>query len=505
MPIPADILAVERPKNTVVYAYGKNKDRYGVKQRIGCKYKNGKNYPVNGPTVGHIINGEYVPIENNSPQPISMADISIKEWGGVQLCLDLIDDLRKELLQLYNQKDTNKILAIAILRVLHPGITNCELKEKYDESFLSEFLPDTALSRNTVSTFLNNLGKTYDRIISFMRLRAGKVGIDHHLLVDGTLKTNDSTQNTLSEFSRKARLKGRSDLSVLYAFDLEKMEPVCSQCFPGNMLDLTAYEDFVRTNGIKNGILVGDKGFPMKSIEAVLNETPELHYFNPLLRSSSLAKEYEMYDFDGVMEGQNGFLGRPEPIQYKKQKLMHKKKWLYSFRDPDRAAVEENDWLDKHRGEKYDGAKYAQKKELFGTVVFESDVDLSVEDAWKTYSYRWQIEIVMRYYKDALGFDVTCVQDDYSVLGSEFIDFISTVITFHLINLFDEKHLFENLTYKKIMRILERAKKIRVNGEWVLTKMNPSQIELLQKLELLPAPEVVKKKRGRPPKKPTIV
>ena len=46
MAIPEEIRSVPRPKNTVVYAYGKNKDRYGVKARVGCKYKNGKNYPV---------------------------------------------------------------------------------------------------------------------------------------------------------------------------------------------------------------------------------------------------------------------------------------------------------------------------------------------------------------------------------------------------------------------------------------------------------------------------
>jgi hypothetical protein len=32
---------------------------------------------------------------------------------------------------------------------------------------------------------------------------------------------------------------------VLYAFDLEAEEPVCSKCFPGNMLDVTAYSEFI--------------------------------------------------------------------------------------------------------------------------------------------------------------------------------------------------------------------------------------------------------------------
>ena len=39
-------------------------------------------------------------------------------------------------------------------------------------------------------------------------------------------------------FSRKARLKGSRDISIIYAFDLEQMELICSKCFLGNRLDV---------------------------------------------------------------------------------------------------------------------------------------------------------------------------------------------------------------------------------------------------------------------------
>ncbi len=45
----------------------------------------------------------------------------------------------------------------------------------------------------------------------------------------------------------------------------------------------------------------------------------------------------------------------------------------------------------------------------------------------------------MRYYKTALGFEITRVHDDYSIIDSELIDFVLTVITFKLLNLFDKK------------------------------------------------------------------
>ena len=86
MPIPQHILDVDRPKNTIVIAYGKNKDRYAVRERVGCKYDNGRRIPVNGGTVGHIIDGTYVPVAV-SPlfETVSMSPVDLKDWANVIL------------------------------------------------------------------------------------------------------------------------------------------------------------------------------------------------------------------------------------------------------------------------------------------------------------------------------------------------------------------------------------------------------------------------------------
>ncbi len=47
----------------------------------------------------------------------------------------------------------------------------------------------------------------------------------------------------------------------------------------------------------------------------------------------------------------------------------------------------------------------------------------------------------MRYYKTAYGFDETRMHDDYSVIGSEFCDFMSAILTFHIIKAFDKSKL----------------------------------------------------------------
>ncbi len=493
MPIPREILDVPRPVNTVVAVYGKNKDRYAVKQRVGCKRVDGRNLPVTGPTIGHIIDGEYVPIPSASS--VAAAGFDLLDWAVIEYAARFMEPLIPELLQHYNREDTEKISCIALLRVCYPGIKDYELKSAYEESFLSVRYPGIALSKNTVCAFLGNLGKAYSRIVSFMRYRAASVEQGHHLIVNGTLKSNESKVNSLSNFSREAKVKGFRDISVIYAYDLEIQEPVCSECFPGNMLDMTAYHRFIRDNGIQTGIIVADKGFPESAAGEAFEQNPNLHYLNPIKRNSKYISTYDLHDYDRQLIGQGGL------ILCKKVQVKGKQKWLYSFRDAAKAAKEEQDWL--RRTKAFDEEKRKEKLPAFGTIVLESDLDLTPETAYKAYSGRWEIELVMRYYKSALDFDETRVHDDYSVIGSEFIDFLSSVITMRIIRDLDRADLLTKMPYKKIMTILRRAKKLRLssNDNWKLVKLNPSQEEVLRALNLLsPLDKPAPRKRGRPRK-----
>jgi len=496
MPIPQEILSVKRPVNSVVIAYGKDKHRYAVRKRVGCRYAGGRHIPVNGPVIGHIVNGQYIPLASPPIPSVSMSDVAMKDWGNAAMVEQVYAGMLTELREFYSYEDALKIYCISVLRVLYPGIKDCELSEAYEDSFLSQYYPGVPLSRNTVCSFLNNLGKACSRITLFMRGRTAKAGIDHHLLVDGTLKSNESKVNTLSNFSRKARTKGTRDISVLYAFDLEAMEPVCSKCFPGNMLDLTSYGDFVEDCGITKGIIVGDKGFPSAAASECFRNHPGLHYLNPVKRNSRMIEKHHMLDFTDLLAGREG-------ITWRKEKISGKAKWLYSFRDAKRAAKEERDYLARaHKKGNYAQEDFLEKQRSFGTVVLESDLDCPAETIYKAYEDRWEIEIVMRYYKSACEFDETRVHDDYSVMGSEFCDFLSTVLTYRLLNAFDKASLLLKKTYGAVMAVLKRAKKTCLPGEdWKLVRLNPSQVEMLQKLNLLPTEAPLpKRKRGRPRK-----
>lgn len=484
MATPKEILAVERPKNTVVVTYGKNRNLYAVRKRTGCHRVNGRNLPVTGPTVGHIVGGKYVALAAARPTVAAVgATIDLKDWANVALCERLFSDMLEELQKVYRPEDALKFYCIAVLRVCYPGVRDYELAERYEGSFLSVLRPGAALSKNTVSTFIKNAGKSCGMIVQFMRRRAAAVcAAGDHVLVDGTLKTDTSTVNSLSDFSRKARTKGSRDISVLQAFDLEKMEPVCSKCFPGNMLDATAYGDFIRECGVRDGILVGDKGFPSAAVRGPVGESAALHYLNPVKRNSRLVGAYGLLRFEGKLPAHEG-------VVYKKAKCVSgdEVKWLYSYRDVRMAANEERGYLERLAPKDYEADAYAKKRGSFGTIVLESDLDLPPETAYGAYEDRWMIEIVMRFYKSACEFDDTRVHSDYSVIGSEFCDFLATVLTWRLIRAFTKSKLLDKLTYKRVMTFLRRAKMARVgDGGWQSVKVAPAVEKSLAALGLDP-------------------
>lgn len=515
MGVPAEIRAVQRPINTVVRAYGKNKDRYAVIQRIGCKRKNNSNQPVDGAVIGHIVNYRFVPVDRRPVQ--RKLPPTILTWANVVYCDQIFSDILDDLRQFYTEKDALTIYCMAILRVCWPELKDNRIKHYYDHSFLSLLYPGVGLCGNTVSQVEISLGSRYSVIQDFMKSRVAKISCDDTLLIDGTLKTDDSYINAFSHFSYKGKLKGRKDISILYAYNLEKMEPVCSKVFPGNMLDATSYKKFLSEHDISCGLIVDDKGFPPSQIRDYLKDKKDLHYLTPLKRNAACIKELDLYEYEDNLEN------FPNVLFVKQKGCLEDgtQIWYYSYKDQTLAALETASYMERVREHNPNIDAKAKKKALdklrqtAGTIVIESNEDMSAEQAYRVFDDRWSIETMMSYYKTACGFDDTREQYNESVIGSEFIDFFSTLLACRLRNRFKAVKELKKLTYKEIMTVLREAVKIKPTGEdWILGNMNPSSERILFYLGLIDeAPESKKaekvklsmddfkpRRRGRPPK-----
>ncbi len=491
MAVPEEIRKVERPTNTVVVKRGNGPLMYAVIERIGCKRIGTSNVPVDGYTVGHIIEGAFVPFKD----PVATRKIELKDYADVVLIDSVSHSLLDELYAVYSAADAMKIYAIALLRVCYPRVPNSRLNHHYETSWMSMLLPGIPLGKNTITLFLQNLGKSYSKIVSFMRARVEALAEGTHIAIDGTLKEDNSCVNSLSNFSRKTRVKGTKDITVVFAYDIDLREPICSKVFGGNVLDSVSYQRFLSESGLTQGVVMADKGFPKKAAEEAFAASPDLHWLNPIKRNDKRIASHDMYSFTGMLNDEN------QDVLYKKEKISGY--YLYSFYDRKRAAKEEADYFRRHKGKPFNAQALQKSDERFGTIVFESDLDTEPQVIYKMYDERWLIEECFRYYKNVTDFDDTRVHSDYSVYGSEFVNFISSVMTTRIIRKFEEAGVFAKMSYKDIMTRLSSAKKVDTNGngDWEFVRTTRGTEEILIKLGLLPkAEKPPKKKLGRPKK-----
>ena len=427
--VPEDIRQVKRPKNTVVLDTGsRGPHRYVVRERKGAKLSKGNNYgPRNGRVIGFIVNHKFI-AKNFTSFDVSSSDYKQLQYGASAFIFHACKDITDDLYSCFTMKDANKIMAIAALRVIHPGIACNRYESKYEMSFLKVFYPTIGWSSNSIGSFLFNLGKDNTLISKFHQCRLNRTTEQDNIIIDGMLK-QDSGDNSLSKPSAKFKLKKHNEISVMYAYNLQMTEVVCAKVYPGNMLDIKAFKDFIVSNKIFKGIIVCDKGFSVSEIEEVLEAYPDLHYIIPLKRNNKAIAEHNALNFTNSMEAPNG-----NKTLYCKRKIDNNR-FLYGFRNEAIALREEQRFVDsslKNDG-LFDGDSFSKKLERFGTIVFESDVDIKPFYILYYYDHRWVIETAFDHFKNTLDLDITRVQEMPSIVGNEFINYISTLITCKLI------------------------------------------------------------------------
>ena len=201
MPVPAEIRAVPRPRNTIVVDRGGDgPKRYAVRARAGAKYgPHGKTLPINGQVIGHIIQGAFVPITpekklaSTGPQELS--------FGAAAFAHSVSLDLFRDLIEIYDVQNACEILAIALIRSIKPDVKNRRLATEYRRTYISRYLPGLHLSGNHVGKLLEGLGMDRSKREAFFAHRIAGIEADHHVLIDGMLKQDTSTVNDFSAYS----------------------------------------------------------------------------------------------------------------------------------------------------------------------------------------------------------------------------------------------------------------------------------------------------------------
>lgn len=472
MAIPKEILEVKRPTGTVVkYTNG----HYYVVKRTS-KYVEGRRVPVDLGIVGSIIDGTYVERENN----VLRSEVDIKDYGVVALCNKvgqaILDDLKK----VYEDKDAVTLYVIALIRAAYGDVTAREIQYRYETSYISEMYP-TSVSPSMISPFLESIGQRYLKIQEFMHNDAMGMKADT-LLIDGTLRNNNG-ETMFSQWSRKGAVKNSEDMSILYAYDIERKEPVASKPYPGNMLDSTSFVDFIQLFDVNICLLIMDKGFWNTKDIAAIRSYKGLSYLIPTKRNAKQIMEL------GLLENYDGILELPDAdVQYKKI-CCENNLYYYSFRDIKIARDEASVYIKKQkRKDNFQYEKFEEKEKSFGTIVFESNRDMEPKDVYTAYMERWQIELMFKFFKSMVDIPPNRVHDEYRTYATEFINLLSIKIACRVRKELDSHKSLEKYSYKQIMDFLSNIKKVRIFDSRVRWTYNNSLKyinEIASELDLL--------------------
>lgn len=507
MKVPQEIRKIERPARTVVEPY--QSGRYAVRTRVDITDAKGNIQFRKNQVIGYITDS-YHPIEQEKALK-SVGDVDSKQYGAANLLNILCKDLLTDLCEFYSYRDAEWIYCTALIRASYPGIPDCKLEARYDHSFVSEFYPGVAMGKDSVTEMFTLLGEHFLLSEKFMMSRLGKISEDDLVIIDGCLKQDNGEWLSISKASRKTSSEKVCHHLMMYAYSPLEGEPLCSKVYPGNVTDSVAVKDFVKSLKIHKGMIVADRGFRPEVMRRVSQEYEDLHYLVPLMKGRVVAERSGCFSFDTVIMRDDGPVScrRSEAISEDGNALGY---WLYSFKDPRIAAEMESVYLEQNAG-KLDPALLEAERRWFGVLILQSDLELKPDFAYDCYDDRWGIEPLFKLHKAGMEIDDTREKSDETAIGSEFVNYLATIMSARLRNHLAKFDFCKNRSFKDALSDLRDCVKVRNGSQaWEYRTTAGKDMKFYVRTGAVTEPDMVEKfgikpvvpqegprRRGRPP------
>lgn len=177
---------------------------------------------------------------------------------------------------------------------------------------------------------------------------------------------------------------------------------------------------------------------------------------------------------------------RRSTVEYHEEIINNKT--VVFYRDLSQNALESTDYLSKVEEGKYTMESYLEKKDGFGTIVLESNLNKSAEEIYKLYKKRWMIETFYDYYKNRLDVNTLHLNDYYKTQGLSFIMLITSLIYSEFTENIKKVKIKESIQSILIdSRFLKLHKDNK--GTWRVENINQKHLKIFQAFSLNVAQE----------------
>ena len=413
-------------------------------------------------------------------QQLIVESIQIKEYGITSAINALFGDTINALKQHFPDS-WQRILCLAYGRLIYRSPLK-NMAFHYSNSYLSEQYCGIDLSSKSLSYFLRALGEDRQKIVEFCR--SFRVSEDC-ILFDGTDILSHSEQMELPKFSRSKLGTYDDMMNLMCIFSVKLQEPVYYRLLPGNIKDVSAFKLCLQESGVKDAIIIMDKGFASQgNIEELENN--ELKFIIPLHRNNGLISYEKIQGGDkSLFDGYFKYEGRY--IWYYTVSVDEKKSVIV-FLDDELRSREQKDYLDRIEKKLVDYSidKFHEKQYRFGTLAIIQNTGKVPADVFADYKTRGDVETMIDALKNIVEADRTYMQNEQALEGWMFINMIALKWYYTLLNLLKKNKLNKKYSPMDFLLFLSEIKKIKINSQWYDAEIIKNTRDLLKSLNILP-------------------
>jgi len=297
-------------------------------------------------------------------------------------------------------------------------------------------------------------------------------------MFDGTNILSKSEKMDINRLGYNAHFDHDPQVNLLYAFSCEAKLPTYYRIVAGNVRDISAFKLSISESGIKNVVVVADKGFASEANFKMLDELG-IKYIMPLKRNSSLFDTTKLGTGNKAnLDGYFIFNGRPI--------------WHYGlgnvivFLDSDLKAREEKKYLSNIEKNKdgYTMENFIKSQYKFGAIAMKTNTFKTPQETYSIYKERMEIEQAFDFLKNLLEQDKSYMQNEKSLETWAFINHISLILNYKIYNLLRRKELLAKFSVADFISHLKYIFKVKINNTWCLSEATKKTRDFLKKLDL---------------------
>ncbi|MGH2668348.1 MAG: transposase [bacterium] len=417
--------------------------------------------------LGRITPQGLVPPKHKRERPLG----AILEYGNLQVLRHFAEPLVAPVREEFGELG-DSILALALLKMAyHPPLKSVNFR--HETSWSHRVWPAASVHANALTFLLREVGVRWEAQRRVFQSLAGRGG---YFAMDLTQVFSESENIPWLEKGYNHGDGWPDQLQLLLIHRLGRgPHPVFLKLLPGSVRDVSSMQNALLESGLKDVLLVGDKGlYSEPNVKAL--EKAKLTYLLALKRNLKFLHHGSETSYTGYFSYRGRAVWWRESRWGKRRVLM--------FLDKSLRAQEEASWVDRIGKGVATNDAFEEHRTQLGTLALLTNTAMAPEEAYNLYKQRMEIELAFDAFKNTIESDKTYLQSRESVAGYFFISFLALYLYARILNHLRTKKLVDHVSVEDVLTQLGKVYRVQVEGRDVQSEIPKKVRTLIEKLDL---------------------